>query len=44
VKRQLAYRLGETLKRFKNQNLSQDDLKLKEEEITKELEPIVKKK
>ena len=43
VKRQLAYRLSETLKRFKNHNLSADDLKKKEEEIRKELEPVVEK-
>ena len=43
VKRQLAYRKSETLKRFKNQGLSDADMKNKEEEIGKELEPIVEK-
>ncbi len=43
VKRQLAYRTSETLKRFKNHGLSEAELKNKEEEIRKELETIVER-
>lgn len=43
VKRQLVYRTQETLKRFKNHQLSEEELKKKEEEIRKELEPIVER-
>jgi len=43
VKRQLAYRTEETLKRFKNHGLSEEDFKKKQEEIRKELEPIVER-
>jgi FKBP-type peptidyl-prolyl cis-trans isomerase (trigger factor) len=43
VKRQLAYRTAETLKRFKNHGLSPEELKNKEEEIQKELEPVVER-
>ena len=43
VKRQLAYRTAETLKRFKNHGLSPDELKNKEEEIRKELETVVER-
>jgi trigger factor len=43
VKRQLAYRTQETLKRFKNHGLSAEELKSKEEEISKELETVVEK-
>jgi FKBP-type peptidyl-prolyl cis-trans isomerase (trigger factor) len=43
VKRQLAYRTQETLKRFKNHGLSPEELKAKEEEISKELETVVEK-
>ncbi len=43
VKRQLAYRTQETLKHFKNHQLSEEELKKKEEEIRKELEPIVER-
>ncbi len=43
VKRQLVYRTQETLKRFKNQGLSADELKNKEEEIRKELETVVER-
>ncbi len=43
VKRQLAYRTQEMLKRFKNHNLSAEELKSKQEEIKKELQPIVER-
>ncbi|MBF0488998.1 MAG: hypothetical protein HQL15_00085 [Candidatus Omnitrophica bacterium] len=43
VKRQLIYRTQEALKRFKNHNLSADELKNKEEEIRKELEKVVER-
>lgn len=43
AKRQLAYRTAETLKRFKNHGLSPEELKNKEEEIRKELEPVVER-
>jgi trigger factor len=43
VKRQLAYRTSETLKRFKNHGLSPEELKNKEEEIRKELETVVER-
>ena len=43
VKRQLAYRTQETLKRFKNHNLSPKELQDKQEEIQKELAPVVER-
>ncbi len=43
VKRQLAYRTQETLKRFQNHGLSAEEFKKKEEEIRKELEPVVER-
>ena len=43
VKRQLAYRIQETLKRFQNHGLSEEELKKKEEEIRKELESVVER-
>lgn len=44
VKRQLTYRMQETLKHFKSHDhLSEEELKKKEEEIRKELEPVVER-
>ena len=43
VKRQLNYRLGEALKRLKSQGVKEEELKVKEEEIRKQLEPAVER-
>ncbi len=43
VKRQLAYRTQETLKHFKNQGMSPEELKKKEDEIRQQLETVVER-
>jgi FKBP-type peptidyl-prolyl cis-trans isomerase (trigger factor) len=43
VKRQLEHRLHETLRRLKSQGMSDEDLKKKQEEITKSLTEIVER-
>ena len=41
VKRQLHHRLNEALRRLKSQGLNEEELKKKEEELRKQLEPVV---
>ena len=41
VKRQLQYRLNEALRRLKTQGSNEEELKKKEEELRKQLEPLV---
>jgi FKBP-type peptidyl-prolyl cis-trans isomerase (trigger factor) len=43
VKRQLLHRLNDALRRLKSQGLSDDELKKKEEEIRKQLGPVVER-
>ena len=43
VKRQLHYRLQDALKRYKSQGMNDEGLKKKEEELQKELQPIVER-